>query len=130
MIENSGFSWNANVTNNFVLPYSITLQIRAEYSAAEVMAQGTRNANFGMDAGAKYDFKDKKSSLSLNVRDVFNSRRWTMTTNTNTTEIDFSRRMQGTMANLTYSYRFGKTLFNNAKKKPTQQENRSDEESF
>jgi outer membrane receptor protein involved in Fe transport len=130
VVENSGFSWNANVTNNFVLPYSITLQIRAEYRAAEVMAQGTRNANFGMDAGAKYDFKDKKSSLSLNVRDVFNSRRWTMTTNTNTTIVDFSRRMQGTMANLTYSYRFGKTLFNNTKKKPAQQENRSDEESF
>lgn len=130
VVENSGFSWNANVTNNFVLPYSITLQIRAEYRAAEVMAQGTRNANFGMDAGAKYDFKDKKSSLSLNVRDVFNSRRWTMTTNTNTTVVDFSRRMQGTMANLTYSYRFGKTLFNNTKKKPAQQENRSDEESF
>jgi outer membrane receptor protein involved in Fe transport len=130
VVENSGFSWNTNITNNFVLPYSITLQIRAEYRAAEVMAQGTRNANFGMDAGAKYDFKNKKSSLSLNVRDVFNSRRWTMTTNTNTTDIDFSRRMQGTMANLTYSYRFGKTLFNNAKKKPAQQENRSDEESF
>jgi outer membrane receptor protein involved in Fe transport len=130
VIENSGFSWNANVTNNFVLPYSITLQIRAEYRAAEVMAQGRRNESFGMDAGAKYDFKDKKSSLSLNVRDVFNSRRWTMTTNTNTTEIDFSRRMQGTMANLTYSYRFGKTLFNNTKKRPAQQENRSDEESF
>ena len=130
VVENSGFSWNANVTNNFVLPYSITLQIRAEYRAAEVMAQGRRNENFGMDAGAKYDFKDKKSSLSLNVRDVFNSRRWTMTTNTITTDIDFSRRMQGTMANLTYSYRFGKTLFNNSKKKPVQQENRSDEESF
>jgi outer membrane receptor protein involved in Fe transport len=130
VVENSGFSWNANLTNNFVLPYSITLQIRAEYRAAEVMAQGRRNENFGMDAGAKYDFKDKKSSLSLNVRDVFNSRRWTMTTNTITTDIDFSRRMQGTMANLTYSYRFGKTLFNNSKKKPVQQENRSDEESF
>jgi outer membrane receptor protein involved in Fe transport len=130
ILENSGFSWNANVTNNFVLPYSITLQIRAEYRAAEVMAQGRRNENFGMDAGAKYDFKNKKSSLSLNIRDVFNSRRWTMTTNTNTTELDFSRRMQGTMANLTYSYRFGKTLFNNTKKKPSQQESRSDEESF
>ncbi|MFP5082034.1 TonB-dependent receptor domain-containing protein [Pedobacter sp. JCM 36344] len=130
VIENSGFSWNGNLTNNFVLPYSITLQVKADYRASEVMAQGTRNANFGLDAGAKYDFKDKKSSLSLNIRDVFNSRRWTMTTNTGTTDIDFSRRMQGTMANLTYSYRFGKTVFNNAKKKPTQQESRSDEESF
>lgn len=130
IVENSGFSWNANLTNNFVLPYSVTLQIRGEYRAAEVMAQGKRNAMYGVDAGAKYDFKDKKSSLSLNVRDVFNTRAWSMSTDANNTVIDFKRRMQGTMANLTYSYRFGKTDFTSKKKRPDQQEMRSDEESF
>ncbi|RZK81014.1 MAG: TonB-dependent receptor [Pedobacter sp.] len=129
--EDSGFSWNANLTNNFVLPYGITLQLRGEYRAREVMAQGYRNAMYGVDAGAKYDFKDKKSSLSLNVRDVFNTRRWAMYSEAGGTTVDFSRRMQGTMANLTYSYRFGKTDFNFKKtKKPDQQEMRSDEESF
>jgi len=130
IIENSGFSWNANLTNNFVLPYSITLQLKGDYRAPEVMAQGTRNAMYGLDAGAKYDFKDKKSSLSLNVRDVFNSRAWSMTTDANNTVIDFRRRMQGTMANLTFSYRFGKNDFSFKKKKPEQQDMRSDEESF
>jgi outer membrane receptor protein involved in Fe transport len=131
IIENSGFSWNANLTNNFVLPYRITLQVRAEYRAAEVMAQGKRNAMYGIDAGAKYDFKNKKSSLSLNVRDVFNTRRWSMTTSTQGTIIDFQRYMQGTMANLTYSYRFGQTDFNRkTPKKSEQQESRPDEGSF
>ncbi|MES2828642.1 MAG: TonB-dependent receptor [Bacteroidota bacterium] len=129
--ENSGFSWNANLTNNFVLPYSITLQIKGDYRAREVMAQGFRNAMYGLDAGAKYDFKNKKSTLSLNIRDVFNTRRWAMTTNAGSTIIDFSRRMQGTMANLTYSYRFGKSDFGFKKtKKNDQQEMRSDEEQF
>lgn len=130
IVENSGFSWNANLTNNFVLPYSITLQLKGDYRAPEVMAQGKRNAMYGLDAGAKYDFKNKKSSLSLNIRDVFNSRAWSMTTDANNTVIDFRRRMQGTMANLTYSYRFGKTDFSFKKKRPDQQEMRSDEESF
>jgi outer membrane receptor protein involved in Fe transport len=131
IVDNSGFTWNANLTNNFVLPYNITLQIKGDYRARQVMAQGTRNAMYGVDAGAKYDFKNKKSSLSLNVRDIFNTRNWSMTTTTNNSVVDFRRYMQGTMASLTYSYRFGKTSFSPKKgKKPDQQEMRSDEESF
>jgi len=131
IVDNSGFTWNANLTNNFVLPYNITLQIKGDYRARQVMAQGTRNAMYGVDAGAKYDFKNKKSSLSLNVRDIFNTRNWSMTTATTNSIVDFRRYMQGTMASLTYSYRFGKTSFSPKKgKKPDQQEMRSDEESF
>jgi outer membrane receptor protein involved in Fe transport len=131
IVDNSGFTWNANLTNNFVLPYNITLQIKGDYRARQVMAQGTRNAMYGVDAGAKYDFKNKKSSLSLNVRDIFNTRNWSMTTTTTNSIVDFRRYMQGTMASLTYSYRFGKTSFSPKKgKKPDQQEMRSDEESF
>lgn len=131
IVENAGFSWNANLTNNFTLPLGITVQIKGDYRAAEVMAQGKRNAMYGLDAGGKYDFKDKKSSLSLNIRDVFATRRWAMTTEGTTSIVDFSRQMQGTMANLTYSYRFGKTAFNFKKtKKPDEQAGRPDEESF
>lgn len=131
IIENSGFSYNANLTNNFVLPYGITLQIKGDYRSREVMAQGKRNAMYGMDAGAKYDFKNKKSSLSLNIRDVFASRRWSMTTTGATSIVDFSRLWGGTQANLTYSYRFGKTDFGFKKtKKNDEQGARPDEESF
>ncbi|WP_316746498.1 TonB-dependent receptor domain-containing protein [Pedobacter gandavensis] len=131
IIENSGFTWNANLTNNIVLPYNVTLQIKGDYRARQVMAQGTRNAMYGVDAGAKYDFKNKKASLSLNVRDLFNTRAWSMTTSTANSVVDFRRFMQGTMGSLTFSYRFGKTDFKAKKtKKSDQSEMRSDEESF
>lgn len=131
VIENSGFTWNANLTNNFVLPYGVTLQVKGDYRARQVMAQGTRNAMYGVDAGAKYDFKNKKASLSLNVRDLFNTRAWSMTTSTTKSMIDFERYMKGTMGSLTFSYRFGKTDFKSKKtKKSDQSEMRSDEESF
>lgn len=131
IVENAGFSYNANLTNNFLLPHGITLQIKGDYRSKEVMAQGKRNAMYGMDAGAKYDFNKKKSSLSLNIRDVFASRRWTSTTTGNTSIVDFSRYMQGTMANLTFSYRFGKSDFSFKKtKKNDEQGARPDEETF
>ena len=131
ILENSGFSYNTNITNNFILPYGISLQVRGEYRSREVMAQGVRKAMYGFDAGAKYDFKNKKSSLSLNVRDVFSTRKWQQTTGGDYSITDFSRYMQGTMANLTFSYRFGKTDFNFKKTKKTdEQSGRPDEESF
>ncbi|MBB2151051.1 outer membrane beta-barrel family protein [Pedobacter gandavensis] len=130
IIENSGFTWNANLTNNFVLPYKVTLQVKGDYRARQVMAQGTRNAMYGVDAGAKYDLSNK-ASLSLNVRDLFNTRAWSMTTSTASSVVDFERFMQGRMGSLTFSYRFGKTDFKSKKtKKPDQSEMRSDEESF
>jgi outer membrane receptor protein involved in Fe transport len=131
IVENSGFSWNANLTNNITLPYKITLQIRADYRAAEVMAQGRRNAMYGVDGGAKYDFPNKKASLSLNVRDLFNSRKWSMTTEGQTSIVDFQRYMQGRMGNLTFSYRFGKSDFTSKRPKKTEQgEQRPDEDQF
>jgi outer membrane receptor protein involved in Fe transport len=132
ILENSGFSWDANVTNNITLPYNISLQIKADYNAAQVMAQGKRNAMFGMDAGAKYDFPNKKSSLSLNVRNVLNTRNWSMTTDIPGAFTDFKRYMQGPVASLTYSYRFGNTTFKAKKpKKADQQEQQGpDEGSF
>jgi outer membrane receptor protein involved in Fe transport len=130
IVENSGFSYNTNLTNNFVLPYGVTLQLRGEYRSREVMAQGIRKAMYGVDAGAKYDL-NKKASLSLNVRDVFASRKWQMQTTGSTSIVDFSRLFGGTQANLTFSYRFGKTDFSFKKtKKSDEQGSRPDEESF
>ncbi|WP_316850161.1 TonB-dependent receptor domain-containing protein [Pedobacter agri] len=128
----SGFSWNANITANLTVAKDVSLQLRGDYRAPEVMAQGKRNAMYGIDGGAKYDFPNKKASLSFNVRDVFNTRRWSMTTEDRATIVDFERQMQGTMGNLTFSYRFGKTTFNlnKTKKKEEQQDNRPDEGSF
>ncbi len=131
IVENDGFSYNANLTNNFTLPLGISLQVRGEYRAKEIMAQGVRKAMYGVDAGGKVDFYDKKASLSLNVRDLLNTRKWQMQTVGNTSVTDFSRFMQGRMASLTLSYRFGKTDFNFKKNKKADQEKpRSDEETF
>jgi outer membrane receptor protein involved in Fe transport len=128
--ENSGFSWNANLTNNFTLPYNITLQVKGDYNSSEIQAQGRRKAMYAIDAGAKYDFPNKKASLSMNVRDIFNTRRFGMVTEDGTTITDFQRYMRGPNGNITFSYRFGKTSFMKKTKKPEQQETRPDEGTF
>ena len=128
---NSGFNWNANLTNNIVLPYDITLQIRGEYSSPQVLAQGKFKSMYAVDGGAKYDFKNKKASLSLNVRDIFNTRRWGMTVEDQNSIIDFQRYQRGQIGSLTFAYRFGKSPFaKKPKKAEQQQEAKPDEGSF
>ncbi len=129
IVENAGFSWNANMTHNLILKNGLNFQLKGDYRAPEVMAQGKRKAMYSFDAGAKYDFSNKRSSLSLNIRDVFGTRRWRSTTNGLYSLVENSRRMQGTMANLTFSYRFGQNTFNFKKnKKQDDQSSRSEEE--
>jgi outer membrane receptor protein involved in Fe transport len=131
VLASDGFSYNANLTNNFILPYNITVQLRADYNSKEVMAQGISKAMYGVDAGAKMDFYNKKASVSLNVRDVFNTRKWQMQTQGNTTIADFAWFMKGQMASLTLSYRFGQSSSMLKKNKKNENESRGgDEEMF
>lgn len=128
--SNSGYSWNANLTNNITLPYNITLQIRGEYISSEVQAQGKRKSMYGVDGGAKYDFPGKKASLSLNVRDIFNTRKFGMINEDANSVTEFQRYQKGPMGNISFAYRFGKTTFMKKAKKPEQQEAKPDEGSF
>lgn len=124
-----GLTYNANITNNITLPYNITLQLRADYRSNEVTAQGTFKAMYGFDAGAKMDLMNKKASLSFNIRNLFNTRKFQMEFQNTGSTIDFSRMRAGNMGSLTFSYRFGKSDFSQKKKKPTEAP-RSDEEQF
>lgn len=128
--KTSGFSWNANLTNNFTLPYNITLQIKGDYNSSEVQAQGRRKAMYGIDGGAKYDFPNKKASLSMNVRDIFNTRKFGALNQDQYTITEFQRYQKGPNGNITFSYRFGKTTFMKKSKKPEQQEMKPDEGTF
>ncbi|MET1055880.1 MAG: TonB-dependent receptor [Pedobacter sp.] len=128
--QTSGYSWNANLTNNFTLPYNISLQVRGDYNSTELQAQGKRKAMYGVDAGAKYDFPNKKASLSFNMRDVFNTRKFGAIIQDANTITDFQRYQKGQMGNLTFAYRFGQTTFQKKPKKQEQQEQKPDEGTF
>ncbi|HEY0899440.1 MAG TPA: outer membrane beta-barrel protein, partial [Sphingobacteriaceae bacterium] len=121
-----------NLTGNFQFPKNISAQFNTHYMAPRVSPQGRTKEMFGMDAGLRYDFmKNKAAGLSLNVRDMFNTRRWAQYTETIDLIQESERRMQGRMVNLTLSYRFGKQDMpqRNRKKEP-QQEQGGEEENF
>lgn len=108
---NSGFNWDVNLTANGRIAKGLTAQLRGEYMAPRVMAQGKSFDMLNVDAGVKLSVLKDKGSLMLNVRDIFNQRRFGGEQFTAQFNREFQRRMmQGPMAMLTFSYRFGMDL--------------------
>lgn len=79
---NHNFTWNARLTASLILPYDISVQASCRYRARQVTAQGHSNANCSMDLGVRKNFFNKLFTLSVNCRDVFNSRSRTSITET------------------------------------------------
>lgn len=101
------FSWNARMMANVILPYSFSLQLTGNYNARQVVAQGYRKANYSIDAGLRKSLWGKKLSLSLNVRDLLDSRKWQTITHTGDTRIDSKNWRGGRRIGLTLTYSFG-----------------------
>lgn len=115
------FSWNARMIANLMLPYSISLQVTGNYNAKQVVAQGYRKANYSVDAGIRKSFMDRKLSLSINARDLFDSRKWhTVTTGTGF-EQDQKNWRGGRQVGLTLTYSFG-----NMRAKPSKRDRDGD----
>ena len=106
--DNSGFNWNGNVSSSISFPKSLSAQVSFFYEAPRTMSQGRSKESFSLDAGLRYDILNKKGSLSFNVRDLTNSRNYSMVTNNSAFTQEFKRGGWGQTYNLTFSYRFGK----------------------
>lgn len=70
------FSWSLRMMGTVGLPKAWSLQVTGMYNAKSVIAQGYRAPNYGLDAGVRKQFAGGKWSLSLNGRDLLNSRRF------------------------------------------------------
>jgi outer membrane receptor protein involved in Fe transport len=86
---NSGFSWNAKLTQDFKLPYGINFQLAANYDSPEVEAQGRDLSQYYLDASVQKSFFEDRGNLSLSLRDVFDTRRFAGNALTNSFSQDF-----------------------------------------
>lgn len=120
----NGFAYNGNLTSNIILPKNFSAQLRVDYNGPEPIAQGKSRGFYGFDGAVKYDFADKKSSLSLNARDIFRTRRFGSTLSDATFFQVSERRFSTRVVNLTFAHRFGSVM---ASKKKERQNEQSDE---
>lgn len=114
------FTWNARMTASLMLPYDISIQTTGRYTARQVITQGYRKANYSMDFGARKNFFNKLFTLSVNCRDLLDSRRFeTFTSGPNFTRHQINRR-GGRRVSMTLTWNFGNMK---QKKRPNKSHN-------
>ncbi|QES92563.1 TonB-dependent receptor [Empedobacter brevis] len=104
-----GFSSRGRLSSNFTLPADFKIQVAGNYMGSMKTAQQKIEDNLSMDFSLSKDLFKKQASLTLNVRDVFNSRKREMTTYYEGSENYNSMRWMKRSINLSFTYRFKKT---------------------
>ncbi|MGB8376294.1 MAG: outer membrane beta-barrel family protein, partial [Salegentibacter sp.] len=114
-------SWFARFSSKVTLPAKIEWQTNAFYRGPSEEIQGTREGYLSLDLAFSKDIFNDNATLSLNVRDLLNSRKHESYTNTDAIErySEFQWR-RGQSFNLSFIYRF------NQQKRQQRRENGND----
>lgn len=99
------FSWFTRGTSQFKIAEKTDLQVRFNYEAPQQQAQGTRKSMTSVDLAASQDIFKDKATLTLSVRDLFNSRLWRYTFEGDNFFTEGERRWRVRQVMLTLNYR-------------------------
>jgi outer membrane receptor protein involved in Fe transport len=104
---NSNFSWTLNLLTNWALPDVATFQLMADYRGPIALPQGKIDPMYGVNIGARRDLFNRRATVSVNVSDVFNTRRFKI--QTDDTVFSQTRRFnrESRIATVAFTWRFG-----------------------
>jgi ferric enterobactin receptor len=103
--ETNTFSWSARQTSRFMFKGNFDIQLRANYEAPQKTAQGERKGLFFADFSMSKDVFKGKGTVSFNVLDVFNSRRYRSTSEGTNFYTESDSQYRRRQINLSLSYR-------------------------
>jgi outer membrane receptor protein involved in Fe transport len=124
-------SWFGKLNNTFKLPKNFSIQLTGEYNSKTILppggsgsgqrfgmgpmfgpqssAQGYVRSNYFVDLGFRYEFlKNRAASVSLNINDVFRTRRSYIHSESLYFVQDIFRRRDPQVLRLNFNWRFGK----------------------
>ena len=106
-LNNEGQSFTSRGNMNYSPNDKWSFQLSVFYWGAGPTPQGRRLAIFGTDAGVKYDFWNKRASMSIRVSDIFNTRRFRLEIEdpSFTNRLMFNRETQ--IGFISFTYKFG-----------------------
>jgi len=97
-------TWNFRINSLFKLKWGTRIQLTGFYAGPSVTAQGDREAFYDVNLALRQDFMKRKASLTLQVRDIFKTRKFAFTTRGEDFSIynEFTREPQVVTLSLTY----------------------------
>jgi hypothetical protein len=124
-------SYFVKINNNFKLPKNFSFQLSGDYQSKIVSSPGNNGGrmfggggmfggnntasqgyirpNYGVDAAIRFEFlKEKRASISLNVNDIFRTKRYDAHSESPFFVQDIERRRDAQVFRLNFNWRFGK----------------------
>ncbi|HVZ56406.1 MAG TPA: TonB-dependent receptor [Chitinophagaceae bacterium] len=126
-------SWFGKLSNNFKLPKNFTVQVSGDYQSKTILppggsassafggggrggffgqpsaSQGYVRPTYGVDAAVRFEFlKNRTASISLNINDIFRTRRQDIHSESIYFIQDAFRRRDPQVLRLNFNWRFGK----------------------
>ena len=102
----SAGTWFAKINSRWTLPFKVECQTNATYNAAQNTPQGKSLAVLAANLAFSKDVLKEKATITLNINDVFNSRKRISETNLATLNSYNEMQMRVRQINLTFTYRF------------------------
>ena len=124
---NHSFTWNARMMASLMLPYSISVQLTGRLQSRQVITQGYRKSGYSVDFGARKTFFNKMFTLSVNCRDLFNSRKWRNHTSSETFTRDQEFFRTGRTFRFTLTWNFG-NMKSKKRQRPNGEEGEGEED--
>lgn len=123
--DNVAYSWFTRLTSRVTLPYKIDWQTNATYNAPEENAQGRSKGILHANLAFSKDVLKDKATITLNVSDVFNSRKRIFETELPTQNTYSEMQWRERQITLSFTYRF-----NRQKERERQQRGRGENGGF
>ncbi|RYZ45721.1 MAG: hypothetical protein EOP49_24625 [Sphingobacteriales bacterium] len=107
-LNNGRPTFDVNTTNTFTLPRDFSAELGMFYQARQLYGYMDVQPVWMLNAGIQKNFLDKKATIRINIQDIF----WTgyprATSNYTGYHEDFIAERETRVANISFTYRFGK----------------------
>jgi ferric enterobactin receptor len=106
------YSWQGRINSRLIIFKDVETQLRINYRGPRETTQGLTRGMFYTDIGISKDIFNKKATLTLNVRDILNTRQYRYITEGTGFYSEGTYRWASAQTTLTFTYRL------NQKKRP------------
>jgi iron complex outermembrane recepter protein len=104
--SNDRISWSLNLMGNYNIPKYFSTQVIAFYQGPIVVPQGEILPTFALNLGLRRNVINNQGTISLNVSDVFNTRRFALKTANDIFYLEREFNFDSRVVTLAFTWRF------------------------
>jgi outer membrane receptor protein involved in Fe transport len=106
-VARRGVSFVGKVISNFTIVKNLELQLSYDVIGPRVIPQGKFYEIHALDAALRYSLLKGKGTITFNVSDIFDTRRFRIYTESSNFQQEFMRKRESRIAYLGFNYNFG-----------------------